>query len=300
MENKGGHAVRLHTCIHEFFGTAFLVLSINSTSINKFQAFAVSIMLLSQICYIGPTSGCHLNPAVTIGVLVCEFKQRRVENIIYAISFAISQICGAFFGTFLSFMVQKKDYETQTIFPGVASLCPAVADEAQDKDEKCSIKDMHVQAMLAELMGTFVLVFIILTVKYSWGSKDLQINAFVIGTALMSAIAMTANFSGGGLNPAVAIAQQSFQNIMEANFPGNNNRYMALDAMAVYILAPLGAGAIAGFLQLYLGNVRNQMQLAEDEVPKSRSGENNEPLVQTRKSGDDDKYTKQPEPFKNI
>ena len=53
-------------------------------------AFAFGLSLLAMVYTIGPISGCHINPAVTCGVLVA-----KKINLKDAIGYVIAQIVGA-------------------------------------------------------------------------------------------------------------------------------------------------------------------------------------------------------------
>ena len=53
-------------------------------------AFAFGLSLLAMVYTIGPISGCHINPAVTLGVLLA--KKMDAKD---AIAYVIAQIVGA-------------------------------------------------------------------------------------------------------------------------------------------------------------------------------------------------------------
>ena len=69
---------------------------------------------------------------------------------------------------------------------------------------------MYHSFFIAEVVGTFIFVNIILSIKFQNGAKDLVVNAFGIGLTLMLAIALTAGISGGCINPAVGLIQSLF------------------------------------------------------------------------------------------
>jgi aquaporin Z len=81
----------------EFVGTFVLVLGgVGSAVIagdkigNLGVAFAFGLSLLAMAYAIGPISGCHINPAVTLGLLV----SRRIE-VSEAVRYWIAQVLGA-------------------------------------------------------------------------------------------------------------------------------------------------------------------------------------------------------------
>jgi aquaporin Z len=65
-------------------------------------AFAFGLSLLAMAYAIGPISGCHINPAVTVGLLV----SKRV-TVAEAIEYWIGQVIGAVVAAFVLFVVIK-------------------------------------------------------------------------------------------------------------------------------------------------------------------------------------------------
>src|SRR5918995_6816724 len=53
-------------------------------------SFAFGLSLLAMVYAIGPVSGCHLNPAVTVGVLLSKKMQPRD-----ALGYLVAQVIGA-------------------------------------------------------------------------------------------------------------------------------------------------------------------------------------------------------------
>lgn len=73
----------------ELVGTLFLTLAA-LTVVSPFTAFAVGLTLMAFVYTIGGISGCHLNPAVTAG-LVAARQFPLGEGVVYI----IAQVCGA-------------------------------------------------------------------------------------------------------------------------------------------------------------------------------------------------------------
>ena len=65
-------------------------------------AFAFGISLLAMAYAIGPISGCHINPAVTVGLLV----SKRI-TVAEAVQYWIGQVIGAIVAAFVLFVVIK-------------------------------------------------------------------------------------------------------------------------------------------------------------------------------------------------
>src|SRR3954454_11552120 len=53
-------------------------------------SFAFGISLLAMVYVIGPISGCHINPAVTLGVLLARKIKAR-----HAVGYVVAQVVGA-------------------------------------------------------------------------------------------------------------------------------------------------------------------------------------------------------------
>jgi aquaporin Z len=89
----------------EFFGTAVLILGGPGTAILAFDevgvlgvaaAFGLSLAIMAYV--IGPVSGCHINPAVTLGMLLA-----RKVSMTQAVYSWIGQVVGGIFGALVIF-----------------------------------------------------------------------------------------------------------------------------------------------------------------------------------------------------
>src|SRR5260370_32070734 len=85
----------------ELFGTFVLVFAGLSTAVlagsqvgNAGVAFAFGLSLMAMAFAIGPISGCHINPAVTFGVLL----SRRI-GLKDALGYWVAQIIGGILGS---------------------------------------------------------------------------------------------------------------------------------------------------------------------------------------------------------
>ena len=81
----------------EFIGTFVLVFGGCGSAVLAGEkigfagvAFAFGLSLLAMVYTIGHVSGCHINPAVTLGLLITKKMERR-----YALGYWIAQIVGA-------------------------------------------------------------------------------------------------------------------------------------------------------------------------------------------------------------
>jgi len=137
------------------------------------HAVAVGAGLTVLIGVLVWVSGAHLNPAVTIG-----FWSRRSVDAPTAITYIVSQMCGAFAGVGLASLVFGERLSATAAGPTTGG------------------------SIVGELVGTFFLVFAILTLvdqdRATW-------IAAIVGGWVTAMILATP--SGGLLNPAVTLAR---------------------------------------------------------------------------------------------
>ena len=74
-----------------FCGTSSIVLSANSPNIDDIlvPAFCFFCIIVALVHLIGPTSGCHINPAVTLGLTLMG----RIHPI-HAFLYSVAQMIG--------------------------------------------------------------------------------------------------------------------------------------------------------------------------------------------------------------
>lgn len=172
----------------ECFGTFVLVFAgTGAIVVNDVQGGAIShpgialtfgLAVLAMIYALGDVSGCHLNPAVTLGF----FLARRFDGR-WVGPYAASQFVGAMAASGV----------LRGLFPGHATL-GATAPVGGE-----------LQAFVFELLLTLILMFVILSV--STGAKE---KGLMAGVAVGSVIAFEAMFAGpicgASMNPARSLA----------------------------------------------------------------------------------------------
>lgn len=89
-----------HICVYEFVGTAFLTLMINITKDMGSHALpAITLVVMCFVMIIGPVSGGHVNPAITIGQFIGYIgKQGALRKLVMTCLIILSQILGAIVG----------------------------------------------------------------------------------------------------------------------------------------------------------------------------------------------------------
>jgi MIP family channel proteins len=141
-------------------------------------ALTFGLIVLAMIYALGDVSGCHLNPAVTLGFCAAHrFEWQRVVPYIFA------QCAGAFIAS----LVLRAMFPSH---PRLGATLPA---------------DTVVQSWVMEFILTLMLMVVILSV--STGAKEKGVLA---GVAVGSVIALEAMFagpvSGASMNPARSFA----------------------------------------------------------------------------------------------
>lgn len=168
----------------ECFGTYALVFAgtgaiiINDVSGGTIShvgiALTFGLIVLAMIYSIGDISGCHLNPAVTIGFLLAR---RFSAGLV--VPYIVSQILGAVLASLT----------LRVLFPDHTTLGATVPSGSM------------LQSFVLEFNLTLILMFVILSV--SSGAKEQGILA---GVAIGSAVALEAMFAGpicgASMNPA--------------------------------------------------------------------------------------------------
>ncbi len=205
--------------IAEFIGTAVLVLfgtgvavisggNLVATSL----AFGLSIIALAYV--IGNISGCHVNPAVSLAMLISK-KLDSKDFICYV----IAQILGALAGTAILYFILSNTNI------GVTAL------GANGYGTLSATKITLLGALITECILTFVFIYTILGVTNDESKSS--VAGIVIGLTLTFVHLIGINLTGTSVNPARSIAP--------AIFLGG----LPLTQVWVFVVSPLTGAAIA-------------------------------------------------------
>jgi aquaporin Z len=201
--------------ITEFLGTFFLILTIGLTVLGgagDLAPFAIGSVLMVMVYAGGHISGAHYNPAVTVAVWV----RGRIKAA-DAIEYIACQVAGAIAAAFIV-----------RYFIG-ADKMPASASANPDA----------IKALIAELLGTFALAYVVLNVATSKNNAGNSYYGLAIGFTVLTMAFAFGKFSGGAFNPAVA----------------TGIGFMKLAAWRdiwIYLVGCFGAGLLAGLLFRYV------------------------------------------------
>ena len=179
-------------------------------------AFGLSVVAMAYT--IGGISGCHINPAITLGCMLSG-RMKTSEGLMYM----VFQVVGALIGSTILWLL------TSNIDMAYATTTGANA---------CAAGVSLTGGFLAELVFTFVFVLVVL------GATDSKVGAgnfagLAIGLSLVLVHIVCIPITGTSVNPARSIAP--------ALFEGG----AALSQLWIFIVAPLvGAALSAGVWKL--------------------------------------------------
>ena len=212
--------MRKYLC--ELFGTFVLVLFGTGVAVYTganivATALAFGLVIVALAYVIGNISGCHVNPAVSLAM----YMDGRLSKDDF-IKYVISQVLGALAGTALLYLILS---ETKI---GTDAL------GANGFESLSAVDISMIGAIIVEVVLTFVFVYAILGVTAD--DKKASVAPIVIGLTLTFVHLLGINLTGTSVNPARSLAPAIFQ--------GGK----AFEQVWVFILAPLGGGALASIV----------------------------------------------------
>jgi aquaporin Z len=216
--------------IAEFTGTAILVFFAVGSAVFGIDrigptgvAFAFGLTLLALAYSIGPVSGCHVNPAVTLGVLI-----RRGMTPIEAAHYWVAQVAGGLLGAAL-LKIMCSDFgkvHDQTGSLGANDWGAAISSGG---------------AFVLEIVLTFLLVLVVLLVTGRAAAPGFA--GLAIGLVLTAIHLVGIPLDGTSVNPARSFGP--------AVFSGTH----ALSHVWLFVVAPLIGGAAAAVVAPFLESV---------------------------------------------
>jgi aquaporin Z len=190
----------------EFIGTFFLVLTVGMTVIEpgagNLAPLAIGSALMIMVYAGGHVSGGHYNPAVTLAVWL-----RGRCPLADVPGYLGSQIAAGIAAAFVVLYLKGDP----TVTPMEIKIVPA---------------------LLAELIGTFALAYVVLNVATAKGTAGNSNYGLAIGFTVMTMAFALGGISGGAFNPAVAVGITVMHLAKASN-------------LWIYLVANFGAGALA-------------------------------------------------------
>ena len=213
----------------EMVGTMVLVLmgcgvavSLGCDPVNNIPAvvgtaFAFGLAVVAMAYTIGGISGCHINPAITLG---CWLTRRMSGK--DACGYVCGQVVGAFIGSALLALLTAN-------VPGLEGT------GANDLQANVTV----VGGLLAEIIFTCVFVLVVLGATAKTNGATNNFAGLAIGLSLVLVHLVCIRYTGTSVNPARSLAPAIFQ--------GGT----ALANLWIFIVGPLvGAACAAGIWKM--------------------------------------------------
>lgn len=230
--------------LFEFIGTAILVLFgdgvVASNVLKKSKgenggwvvvtlAWGLAVML--GVFISGPYSGAHLNPAVTLGLAAAgTFSWSLV------VPYIVAQMLGGFTGAVLVYLYYKDHYDaTDDPAAKLATFCTAPAIRNYGRN------------LFSEIVGTFVLVFVILALSIDGNTSEVgmgALGAFPVAMLIVALGMSLGGTTGYAINPARDLAPRIAHAILPIKGKGTND----WEYSWVPVVGPIIGGFIAAAL----------------------------------------------------
>ena len=218
----------------ELIGTAVLVIvGCGAIAIGGYGAefplgivpvgLAFGLAVTAMAYAIGPVSGCHINPAVTVAMVAAGRMEARD-----AIGYILSQIVGGIVGALVLYIIllgKGGGYDIATLGLGQNGWGPGYLGEFGIGS-----------AIIVEILATFIFTAVILGVTHSSQSTSHHPAGLIIGLTLFALHLPFIMVTGLSVNPARSLGP--------AVFVGGT----AIVQVWLFLVMPLIGGAIAGWL----------------------------------------------------
>lgn len=217
----------LGTFVLVFMGTASAVLAGHAIGFEGISfTFGFSVLVMAYT--IGPISGCHINPAISIAMLVAG--KISVKD---TIGYIIAQVIGAIIASAVLMIIAK----------GMPGYDIAVNGLGQNGYDALSPGKF---SMASGLITEIVLTFIFLIVIFGATAKNAApgFAGLAIGVALVIIHLVGIPVTGVSVNPARSIGP--------ALFVGG----AALSQLWLFIVAPITGGVLAAIAWKFLGKAQ--------------------------------------------
>ena len=219
---KKGIAECIGTFVLVFFGVGTAILSAGDLVATS---LAFGLVLVAMAYTVGKISGCHINPAVSLGCLLT--KRMTFKEFIF---YVIAQIVGGLLGAVVLFGILK-----MAGVDGIYATAGSNFTPSGDLDVGGIFG-----SLLLEIVLTFVFVYVILNVTCK-NSKVEKHAGLIIGLTLTLVHLIGINFTGTSVNPARSIAT-AFADLI---FSGEAT---ALNHVWIFIIAPLAGAALSALV----------------------------------------------------
>ena len=217
----------------EFIGTFVLVFAACGVAVWSnvdvvATSLAFGLVIVAMAYSIGNVSGCHINPAVSLAMLI-----RREISLKDFLFYVLSQFIGATLGALALGMVLRFDFahlggnEIQSLI------------QADPINHTLDIQS-YISAFAVELVLTFIFVIAVIGATDK-KHHDGKLAGLVIGGALTLVHLIGLGFTGTSVNPARSFGPALIQAVLGQNIT-------SLSQIWIWILAPLAGGSLAALV----------------------------------------------------
>jgi len=223
---------RMRIAFTEAIGTAVLVIGGVGTAVIAGKAvgntqgvgFAFGLSLLVMVYAIGPITGCHINPAVTIGLAVA--RKTKWEQVPW---YVVAQVIGAIIGALLIFIIAHG-------VPGFSAVKTGFGSNGYGQHSPGGYGIFAVA--VTEILLTGVFIFVILSTFH--GKFPVGFAGISIGLTLTLIHLISIPVDNTSVNPARSIGPALFQ------------AHWALAELWAFILFPLIGGACGAIVYRFM------------------------------------------------
>ncbi|WP_028267116.1 MIP/aquaporin family protein [Arthrobacter sp. MA-N2] len=182
--------------------------------------------------YVASKSGAHLNPAVTLGLLAdgkAEFAPGVAVSAASTFTYFGGELLGAFLGAVFAWLAHKQHFDAEPLAASklaVFSTGPAIRSYPWN--------------LVTEIIGTFVLVFVILT----FGGTPSGLGPLAVALLVVGIGASLGGPTGYAINPARDLGPRIAHALLPIKGKGSSDWAYSW----VPVVGPLLGGTIAGLV----------------------------------------------------
>lgn len=206
--------------------------------------------------YVAARSGAHINPAVTLGLILNgkkEFVPGISVNFLSSITYFGGEMIGAFLGAVICWLAHKQhfdlvDEEVQPLHEDVAGVVaePARLDADPGAGNKLAVFSTgpairsNVWNLLTEIIGTFVLVYVILT----FGGTPSGLGPLAVALLVVGIGVSLGGPTGYAINPARDLGPRIAHAVLPIKGKGSSDWSYSW----IPVVGPLVGGGLAGIV----------------------------------------------------
>lgn len=189
--------------------------------------------------FVAAKSGAHLNPAVTLGLLLNgkgEYAPDVAVSFGSTLTYFGGELLGAFIGAVVCWLAYKQHFDAEPLAAnklGTFSTGPAIRSTPWN--------------LITEIIGTFVLVFVILT----FGGTPSGLGPLAVGLLVVGIGVSLGGPTGYAINPARDLGPRIAHAVLPIKGKGSSDWAYSW----VPVVGPLVGGALAGLVGLWVPDI---------------------------------------------